>query len=217
MNRFKVWCVCLLAWIFVFTGSALAESAYHALCETASLETKNVTAWLEISGASFFQPVMMNTEDDAFYAHHDAYGAEAEGKALYVQSAYNAGDFSDPVTIIYGSSLKEGTVFRNLQETFSGRFDECRNIRLHLPDETKEYQVFAAVPYSAIHILHYYDFTNERRFTSFFDAVFSTRALGMHLAAGDRPTPEDKVLILSTGLRGDKLQRYLVMGKLVAK
>lgn len=217
MSRLKVWCVCLLAWIFGFAGSALAQSSYDALCEAAMLDTDRTAAWLEISHASFFQPVMIHPDDDSYYAYHDAYGNEAEGEALYIQPSYNARDFSDPVTIVYGSSSAEGTVFRNLQETYSGRFEECSSIRLHLPQGTSEYKVFAAIPYSAVHILHYYDFMDEQRFASFFDGVFSTRALGMHLVKDQKPEFGDKILILSTAVRGDKTQRYLVMGKLVTK
>jgi len=217
MNRLKVWCACLLAWVCFAATSALADSSYSALCQAAALDTGNTAAWLEISSASFFQPVMCHPKDDAFYASHDAYGTEAEGGTLYVQASYNANDFSDPVTIVYGSSAKEGMPFRNLQETYSGRYDDCRTIRVHLPQGTLNYKVFAAIPYSAVHILHYYDFTDEQRFSSFFDGVFSTRALGMHLSPDDKPAFGEKILILSTALRGDKTQRYLVMGKLVTK
>lgn len=40
----------------------------------------------------------------------------------------------------------------------------------------------------------------------------------MHLDEDNRPVAgKDRVLILSTGLRGDPLQRYLVMAKLIVK
>lgn len=213
---------CILALAMCLGSIASAEGAYapagnsyDSLCKAASLDSADVIAWVEIPGADFCQPILQHAGDDAFYSTHDAYGAETEGRALYTQKAYNAADFSDPVTVVYGSSSQAGMVFRDLQETYSGRFDECRTILLHLPNETLEYEVFAATPYSAIHILHYYDFTVERRFTSFFDSVYSTRALGMHLAEEDQPEPGEKVVIFSTGLRGDPMQRYLVMAKLV--
>lgn len=215
MKTLKIWCICLLAWSVWFVSAASAESTYEALCKQADLDRDHVTAWIEIEGAAFTQPVMQHPRDDTYYSGHDPHGNEFEGGALYTQASYNNKKFSDPVTVIYGGSTKEGMVFRDLQEIYSGKFDACRNIRLHLPDETLEYEVFAALPYSAIHILHYYDFTLERRFTGFFDTVYSSRVLGMHLSEDDRPEPGDKVIILSTGLRGDKLQRYLVMAKLV--
>lgn len=215
MKALRVWCICLLAWSLWFVSAASAESTYDALCEKADLDRANVSGWIEIEGTSFSWPVMQHPQDDTYYSSHDPHGNEIEGGALYTQASYNNKEFSDPVTIIYGGSKKEGTVFRDLQETFSGQFDACRKINLYLPDENLEYEVFAAVPYSAVHILHYYDFNMERRFTSFFDSVYFQRVLGMHLEEADRPEYGDRVIILSTGLRGDKLQRYLVMAKLV--
>ena len=211
----KVWCICLLAWSVWLLSAAQAETTYDALCAQAKLDPAHVSAWIEIDGASISQPVMQHPDDDTYYSSHDPHGNEIEGGALYTQASYNNKEFSDPVTIIYGSSTKEGMVLRNLQQTYSGKFDACRDIKLHLPGETLQYRVFAAVPYSATHILHYYDFNMERRFTGFFNSVFDQRVLGMHLVEEDRPEFGDRVLILSTGMRGDKLQRYLVMAKLV--
>ena len=158
---------------------------------------------------------MMRSGDDGFYANHDASGAESALGELYIQSAYNSAGFSDPVTVVYGGSKVVGAPLRDLQEIYSGSFEACRDIKLHLPSGTMEYRVFAAVPYSSVHILHYYDFSVERRFNSFFDGVYETRLLGMHLDEAARPQYGDNVLILSAGMRGDKMQRYLVLAKQV--
>lgn len=213
MKRFKKVCACLLALTACLSSGALAESRYEALCRENPVRQEHTAAWIEIPGGGYCSPVMQHDQDDSFYAGHDASGAEAETGALYTQKTYNAADFSDPVTVIYGSSKAEGAPFRDLQQTYSGSFDECRRILLHLPEETVEYEVFAAVPYTSIHILHYYDFSVQRRYESFFADVYSTRLLGMHLDEAGKPGFPDKVLILSTGLRGDNMQRYLVMAR----
>jgi len=190
------------------------ERIYQTLCEQQGLQRSELIAWLEIPETPICEPVMRHPSDDTYYANHSPDGEEHIGGSLYVQSKYNAADFSDPVTLIYGSSAAVNAGFGNLQELFSGSFDACRTVYLHTPGATWEYEVFAALPYSSIHILHYYDFRIERRYDSFFDSVFSTRALGMHLDEDNRPTPgTDQVIIFSTGLRGDSLQRYLVMAK----
>ena len=197
-------------------GCVSAESRYQALCSQYELSSTDVIAWLEVPGASICEPVMRHEQDDAYYAKHAADGEENSFGALYVQAKYNASDFSDPVTIIYGSSVSEAAPFGKLQELYSGSFQQCTTIWLHMPEESCEYEVFAAVPHSSIHILYYYDFSNARRYDGFFDNVFSTRALGMHLDEDKRPVfGEDSVVILSTGLRGDSLQRYLVMASQV--
>lgn len=212
VNKFRLCAALLVLWA-VWSAAACAESTYDTLCKQNNVHTEDVTAWIEISGASFSQPVMQHEQDDSFYSEHDASGKSSSVGALYTQASYNAADFSDPVTIVYGSSQTMGAPFRDLQEMYSGSFDAYRDILLHLPEETVSYRVFAAVPYQSIHILHYYDFSQERRFNAFFDDVFSTRLLGMHLDMENRPGADDSVLILSTGLRGDRMQRYLVMAK----
>ncbi len=220
VTKIRLWSVCLLVWIVGSLSWGLAESeqrtSYDALCDEASLDRDNIAAWIEIVNEEFCLPIMQHPRDDSYYSTHDVDGEESVWGALYTQAAYNSKDFSDPVTIVYGSSKLTGAPFRDLQELYSGQFEDCRKILLHLPEETRQYEVFAAVPYSSIHILHYYNFASEQRFESFFNAVYSTRLLGMHLVEDSRPEFGDKVLILSTGLRGDNMQRYLVMAKLVA-
>lgn len=216
--RSRITCFLVITMLFLaLCVSACAQSSYRSLCEQCEIDGKNVIAWLEIPGMSLCEPVMRHPQDDAYYAKHDAAGRENQIGSLYVQAGYNGADFSDPVTLVYGSSLMEDSLFGRLQEQYSGNFEACRSLYVHLPEEDIEYTVFAALPYSSIHILHYYDFGIKRRFEGFFDQVFSTRALGMHLVKEDRPDAgKNDVLILSTGLRGDPLQRYLVMAKKTA-
>lgn len=207
---------CLLAALLCCVSLASAQGTYQALCAQAGLTDPDVIGWLEIPGADWSMPVMRRAGDDAFYAKHDAHGREAAHGALYVQANYNAADFSDPVTLVYGASTDASAPFARLQEMYSGSFEAYRTLLVHTPQGTKEYAAFAAVPYPSVHILHYYNFSSERRYNSFFDDVYAVRALGMHLVQADRPEAgQDQVLILSTGVRGDSSQRYLVMAKLI--
>ena len=205
----------ILALLLCVLSTAGAETSYDTLRQQTGVPAPHLEGWLEIPGAGYVQPIMRHPQDDSFYAGRDAKAREASGGSLYVQPTYNASGFADPVTLVYGSSANENAPFAELQKTFSGSFETCRTLLVHTRDGTSEYRVFAALPYASTHILHYYDFTVARRYKTFFDSVFSTRALGMHLDEAERPTPKDKVLILSTSVRGDKTQRYLVMAKLV--
>lgn len=210
----KRFLLCMLL-LLCLANAAAAESAYDAYCREQGIASDHLTAVIEIPGAGWMLPVMQHPGDDAFYASHDAKGNESDVGTLYTQKAYNANDFSDPVTVVYGGSGKETSPLRNLQQIYSGSFEECRTIYLHLPDRTEEYTVFAAVPFSSIHILHYYNFRSEQRFVNFFENVYQTRKLGMHLDPVLKPVPGETVLILSTGHRGDSEQRYLVMAKVI--
>jgi len=213
--RWKTACILLIALLLAIgIASAETESIYDRLNAGASLNaSSDVCAWLEIPGTGFVQPVMQHASDVSFYLDHDAGGNENPSGALYTEFTYSAADFSDPVTVIYGKRRSDGSMFGSLQEWFSGSFDKLPVIRLHMPEGTREYQVFAAVPYSGIHLLYYNDFRYPQVYNSFFDSVYSTRRLGVQLADDLRPVPGEAVIILSTGLRGDTSQRYLVMAK----
>ena len=212
------WLLCLTLLLCTVLGCASARADYQSLCAQRGISGDDLIAWIEIPGASLLEPIMRHPADDAYYAKHDPAGKERSAGSLYVQASYNTAGFEDPVTLVYGSSESEIAPFGMLQELYSGSYDACRSIYLHLPEKTVEYAAFAAVPFSSLHILHYYDFSNARRYSQFFDSVFSTRVLSMHLDENNRPEAgRDRVLILSTALRGDSLQRYLVMAKPVSR
>ena len=73
----------------------------------------------------------------------------------------------------------------------------------------------AAVPFEKWHILYNYDFSNSRTYRVFFDDIMSVRAIGANVDENASLEPEDKVIILSTCLKGNKDKRYLVCAKLV--
>lgn len=208
----------LLALCLLVSSHAFSEEAktYDTLLKEQAdqLNAGHVTAFLEIPGLDFLLPVMQHPEDNGFYLKHNALGEESASGALYTEFTYNSFDFSDPVTVIYGRRMEDGSMFGSLQEKYSGAFEDLREIRLYLPDGTNEYTVVAAVPFSNTHIMYSYNFRLSRIYEAFFDEVYATRRPGAQLDSEMRPESDEKVLILSTGLRGDVTQRYLVIAKI---
>lgn len=188
------------------------ESLLGAAGET--FNRQHAGAFLEIPGAGILLPVMQHPEDDGYYLEHNAFGEESEGGALYTQATYTSFDFSDPVTVIYGRRMDDETMFGSLQRLYSDSFDEVKDIVLYLPGEIREYTAVAAVPFSNIHLLYYYNFRLSRIYEAFFDEVYAVRRPGAQLDRTERPESGDDVLILSTGLKGDATQRYLVIAKI---
>ena len=60
--------------------------------------------------------------------------------------------------------MKNGEMFGSLQELYSGEdaLQQYGEAVIYLPDRELHYQIFAAVPYSNVHILYNYDFDNMR-------------------------------------------------------
>ena len=198
------------------TATAIpVETSYVSPIDFDALRAVNpdIYAWLRIEGTDIDYPLVQSAEDDSFYLDHDSDGVYNVNGALFSENEFNGTDMKDPVTIIYGHHMRDGAMFGTLQQDYSDEsfFAEHREVLVYTPTETLRYTVFAAVPYSAEHILYYHDFSDENEYTTFFDEIFSVRALSAVLAESDRPEFGDRVLILSTCLIGDNTRRYLVM------
>lgn len=212
MRTIRSGVACLLA-LLMLLNAAHAKNL-ESLCRDIDLSGTDVQAWLEIPDTNISHPVMQHSQNDAYYLDHDPYGNPDNYGALFTESTYNSFDFSDPVIVIYGHRMNNGTMFGSLQKYYSGNFDAYSTINLYLPDgEMRQYTVFAAVIQDDAHILHHHNFHSDRVFRRYFDGIFATRRLGIVLDAQQRPQPGDQVIILSTCIKGDSSQRYLVMAK----
>lgn len=179
-------------------------------------ENPDVYAWLSIKDTEIDYPVLRNTEDSQFYIDHNSAREPSSAGALFTESEYNSATFDDPVTIIYGHKTTTGTYFGNLQAIYSDSdsFAAHSSITVYLPDKELHYTVFAAVPYDKRHILYNYNFQNSRMYRAFLDSVYSVRAVDANFSENTTVSEDDKLLILSTCLKGDSSRRYLVLAKL---
>ena len=177
----------------------------------------DVYAWITVPGTVIDYPVVQSQTDDSFYLNHNSSKRRSQAGALFTERAYNSRDFSDPVTIIYGHRLKSGALFGELQAFYSSRerFDRYRTVHVRLPEQELTYEIFAALPYDSRHILYNYDFSNHRIYQAFFREILTTRAMSANVDTECDLSEQPRILILSTGLRGDRSQRYLVMAKQV--
>ena len=198
--------------------SSESEEAYQSPIDFESLQQQNadIYAWLRILDTPVDYPVFQSPESDEYYLRRNIDRQYAIEGVLFTEKSYNGIDFNDPATIVYGHRMNNGTMFGSLQPTYSDAeaFAAHREIIVYLPEEEKHYTVFAAVPYDKWHILYNYDFSKPRMFWKFFDKIYSIRSLDANFAEDVTLTEEDHILILSTCLKGNSDQRYLVLAKL---
>lgn len=177
-------------------------------------ENPDVYGVLEIEETDIVYPVLQS-EDDTLYLDHNWKKSKDKNGALFTESEYNSKDFNDSVTVIYGHHMRSGAMFGDLQEIFSDSesFERHRSFKIYTEDGTYSYRVFAALPYDNRHILYSYDFDNPIQKAAFFDTVFSVRDLGANIIKKDYYPEGGRVVILSTCLKGNNKNRYLVMGQ----
>ncbi|MBQ7930637.1 MAG: sortase [Clostridia bacterium] len=173
----------------------------------------DIYAWIEIEGTKVDYPILQSPTEDNKYLTTAHDGSYYVGGSIFTQASYNAKDFNDPVTVIYGHTMRSGTLFGQLQPVYSSAsgFAEHSEMVIYLPNEVRRYTVFAAVPYKNWHILHTYDFSEEYWYKSFFDSIGKIRSIGANFNREIIPEYGDRVIILSTCLNEDSTKRYLVM------
>ncbi len=195
------------------------EAPYVSPVDFAGLKEVNpdIYAWLSIENTETSYAIVQDPEDDSYYLTHNSDGDYSPGGAIFSEHVYNGTDFQDPVTILYGHFMRDGSLFGSLQPDFTDDefFGKSPKITVYTPEAEYTYGVFAAVPYSNDHILYYHQFEDEYAFQGFFDEVMSTRDLSAKFNESYAPEPGDKVLILSTCLIGNNQNRFLVMGKML--
>lgn len=173
----------------------------------------DIYAWLDIPGTDISYP-LLQSEDDSFYLDHDSDGNWSSYGAVYSESRYNGTDFSDPITVLYGHRMSDGSMFGSLQPLYSDAksLEQYGLIRVYLPDREIDYIVFAVLPFDSRHIV--YNFGGELRYKRAFLYSIAT-AKGLDVRVNDLAfaEPDDPLLVLSTCLRGNRSNRFLVVAK----
>lgn len=176
----------------------------------------DICAWIEIKDTRIDYPVLQSPDNDKKYLTTAYDGSPYIGGAIFTQVTYNSRDFNDPVTVIYGHTMRSGMLFGRLQKYYSSEteFKNNQTIKLYLPGEVRYYTAFAAVPYDSIHILHTYDFSNTYWYNRFFEDVQKIREFGVVIDENAIPEAGDRVIILSVCWNQNAKRRYLVMAVL---
>ena len=173
---------------------------------------KDIYAWIRIPGTPIDYPVLNRKGNNSFYLKRNYYGYADTRGSIFTED-YNSRDFNDPVTLIYGHNMSSGSMFGSIQKTYTKRsfMNAHKEIQIIMPDKTYTYEIFAAVPYSNIHLMYYYDFTNPTVFDQVIEDITSVRAVNAVVDRSVKVTSDDHVIILSTCLTGNGDKRYLLL------
>ncbi len=173
---------------------------------------KDIYAWIRIPGTVIDYPILNREGDNSYYLRRNQYGYSDSNGSIFTED-FNKRDFSDPVTLIYGHNMSSGKMFGSIQKTYTNRefFESHKELLIIMPDVTYTYEIFAAIPYDGLHLLYYYDFTSPIVFNAVINDMMSVRALNAVVDKSVKPTSKDKVVILSTCLKGDDSRRYLLL------
>ena len=126
----------------VFTGVEEAPIDFAWLRDV----NPELYAWIYIPDTQIDYPIGQHAgEDQEYYLHHDLYGTPQFAGCIFSQ-APNALDFSDPVTVLYGHNMKNGSMFQNLYFFLQDPdfFNSHKYIYLYMDGKTLVYEVISA-------------------------------------------------------------------------
>lgn len=197
------------------TYEGLPEVDFKALWEI----NTDICAWILVPGTQVDYPVLRREAAqepyDDYYLQHTVEGASGLPGSIYMEPC-NAADFSDVNTVLYGHNMKNGTMFGSLHEFENDAFfDEQEYIYVAMPEKLFVYRIYAAVTYSDLHIMGNYDFENGEDFVEFLDSLVENRSMSDLFREDMEVAAEDKLLTLSTCVKGDDYKRFLVVAVLI--
>lgn len=173
-------------------------------------------AWIRIPNTSIDYPIAQHEgENQSFYLHRDLYQNVQYAGCIYTEDS-NSTDFSDPVTVIYGHNMRNGTMFQNLHyfedETF---FEENEYIYIYTPDENLVYQVFAVYAYDDRDIMEAFDFSDDEDIMEYFYSCLNPRSMDALVRDDVELNLDSHVITLSTCIGDRTDERLLVQAVLV--
>ena len=170
----------------------------------------DVYAWIWIPGTNVDYPILQSqTEEDAYYLDHTIERKAGLPGSIYTEK-YNKTDFSDPVNLIYGHDMKNGSMFANLH-MYEDRafFDSNPYIYIYLPNnQALKYRIFAAVKFDDRYILGNYNFLEPADFQKYLDELRGS--LEGHVNLEVEVTQQKGIITLSTCIADEPNNRWLV-------
>ncbi len=184
--------------------------------EDARKINSDIYAWIYIPNTNVDLPVAQSTtDDDSFYLTHNVYKNYQFSGTIYSEKQ-NAKDFSDPVTVLYGHNMLNGSMFASLHN-FNDKdfFDKNNTIFIFTEDTLYTYLIYSAYQYDDRHILNSFEMSDPSDFRLYLDSTLEQRPYYCNIRDGITLREDDHILTLSTCMPGGGNVRYLVQGVLV--
>lgn len=173
-------------------------------------------AWIYIPDTQIDYPIGQHQgNDQEYYLSHDFYRVPQFAGCIFSQ-APNALDFSDPVTVLYGHNMRNGSMFQNLYFFLQDPdfFASHPYIYIYSPNKTYVFQVISAYYSDNGNKLLDNDFSDEEVFAEYREDCVDPRSIERRVRDDIELNADSRILTLSTCRAGVPTQRYLVQAVL---
>ena len=187
---------------------------YYELYE----RNNDMIGWLRIEGTCIDYPVMYKDDSNAYYLHRSFEGeVNSAGMPFLDYQCDPLGNSQN--TIIYAHNMRNGTMFHELLNYKDKEFGESYPyINFDTLYERRQYQIFAvfSTAVGASDEFRYYEFIdaeNNEEFNSYVDECIAHSFYSTDI----HPEYGDELITLSTCSYSRNNERFVVVGKLIAK
>lgn len=175
----------------------------------------DIYAWIYIPNTMIDYPILQHATDNTYYLKYNIDGSKGYPGCIYTEN-YNSRDFTDPVTVIYGHNMKNGSMFAGLHKFEDNEyFEEHPYVYIYTSEKLLVYEIFSACIYSDRHILLNHDFTDKVSFDHYLSEIENVREMGTNRREDVEVTVDDRIIVLSTCVANKSDKRYLVQGVLI--
>lgn len=175
----------------------------------------DIYAWIYIPDTMIDYPILQHATDNTYYLKYNIDGSKGYPGCIYTEN-YNSMDFTDPVTVIYGHNMKNGSMFAGLHKfEDSEYFEEHPYVYIYTPEKLLVYEIFAAYEHSNEHLLLNYDLSSEVIFQKYLDDIMDIRTMSSNIRKDMSLSSDNHILTLSTCIADKPDNRYLVQGVLL--
>ena len=172
-------------------------------------------AWISIEDTNVDYPIVQHPTSNAYYLEHTIDGVKGYPGSIYTER-YNAKDFSDFNTVIYGHDMINGTMFKHLHKFEDKKFFKQHDtITIYTAQGELTYKIFAAVTYDDRHLMRAFNYDKKKERQEFLDSIFGLNGFGNHYRKGVEVNADSHIITLSTCISNKPDHRYLVLGVLV--
>lgn len=114
---------------------------------------EHVIAYLVIPDTDIEYPILRHPENEQYYLKHNMDGSKGYPGCIFVET-FNAADFEDAATIVYGHNMKNDTMFGALDMYKSKEFRENHPyFMVYTPEGLNIYEVSICTKYTDKHLL----------------------------------------------------------------
>lgn len=170
----------------------------------------DIYAWIEIPGTAVDYPVLQSASDqeEDYYLNHNYSGSYGIAGSIYSQKG-TARDFSDPVTILYGHNMANGSMFAGIRKfEEAGFFKEHDTAYIYLPEKILVYKIISYYVADNSHIQDAWHPEKKEGFREYIRTIMSGKQ-GGNIRKGTELSVSGHILTLSTCSSAGNSRRLL--------